>query len=238
MMTFRKIKLPVQRLTPRKRTGYILRTRVTMRLLGMSGRIWNGRLYWTGSLLPSQDMTTHGPAPGANRLGRYLLPFPQKIGSVGSSKQMNLYIIDGHVSRSGERGWLRTDQFLKVPKTQNRWYNLHPAPNPGDNQVVKFWSNDAPHLNSSFSRIAKPSGLMVTPPSRPIAQDTLRKWNKAFHEGTYVCNQAAGFNRCITKLQTDIQDNFRSLEAELTKGKSSQEAEKALTEIQDLTAFC
>ena len=132
---------------------------------------------------------------------------------------MNLYITDGHVS---ERGWLRTDQFLKVPTTQNRWYNLHPAP--GDNhpgKVVKFWSNDAPHLNSSFSRIAKPSGLTVTPPSRPIAQDILRKWDKALHEGTYLCNQAAGFNRCITKLQTDIQENVRALEAELAKGKSS-----------------
>ena len=105
---------------------------------------------------------------------------------------MNLYIIDGHVSRSGERGWLRTDQ---LPNTQNRWYSLRAAPNPGDNhlgRVVKFWSNDAPHLNSSYSRIAKPSGLTVTPPSRPIVQDTLRKWDKALREGTYICNQAAG----------------------------------------------
>ena len=97
-------------------------------------------------------------------------------------EQMNLYIIDGHVSRSGERGWLRTDQFLKVPKTQNRWYSLHPAP--------KFWSNDAPHLNSSYSRIAKPSGLTVTPPpSRPIAQDTLRKWDKVLREDTSAIRQ-------------------------------------------------
>ena len=104
-------------------------------------------------------------------------------------------------------------------------------------KVVKCWSNDAPHLNSSYSHIAKPSGLTVTPPSRPIAQDTLRKWDKALREGTYICNQAAGFNRCISKLQTDIQDNFSALEAELSKGKSSQKAEKALAEIRDLTAF-
>ena len=82
-----------------------------------------------------------------------------------------------------------------------------------------------------------PNRLTVTPPSRPIAQDILRKWDKALREGTYICNQAAGFNRCISKLQTDIQDNFRALEAELSKGKSSQKAEKALTEIRDLTTF-
>ena len=52
-----------------------------------------------------------------------------------------------------------------------------------------------------------------------------------------VCNLAAGFNRCITELRTDMQDNLRSLESELVKGKSSQKAEKVLTEIRDLTAF-
>ena len=78
---------------------------------------------------------------------------------------------------------------------------------------------------------------MTPPPSRPVAQDTLRNWDKALREETYVCNQAAGFNRCITKLQTDIQENLRSLESEFANGKSSQKAEKALPEIRDLTAF-
>ena len=129
-------------------------------------------------------------------VGKISNAFPPEDWFCRKFEQMNLYIIDGHVSRSGEKGWLHTDQFLKVPKTQNRWYNLHPSPNPGDNcpgKVVKFWSNDAPHLNSSFSRIAKPSVLTVTPPpSHLIAQDTLRKWDKALRKGTYVCNQAAG----------------------------------------------
>ena len=95
----------------------------------------------------------------------------------------------------------RADEFLKVPKTQNRWYNLHPAHNPVDShlgKVVKYWPNGAPHLNSSFSCISKPSGLTITPPSCPVAQDTLRKWDKALCEGTYVCNQAADFSYCIT----------------------------------------
>ena len=115
-----------------------------------------------------------------------------------------------------------------------------PASNPVDNhprKVVKYWSNNVPTLNSSFSCTSKPSLLTVTPPLRHVAQDTLRKWDKALCKGTYVCNQAAGFNCCITKLQTDIQDNLRSLESESVKGKSSQKAEKVLMEIMDLTAF-
>ena len=205
------------------------------------------RVYIEWSFIPDREFTAQSrhdnPWTGTRSqpVGKISVAFPPEDWFCRKFEQMNLYIIDGHVSRSGERGWLRTDQFLKVPKIQNRWYSLHPAPNPEDNRpgkVVKFWSNDAPHLNSSFSRIAKSSGMTVTPPpSCPIAQDTLRKWDKALREGTYVCNQAAGFNRCISKLQTNIQDNVRSLETELSKGKLSQKAEKALTEIRDLTAF-
>ena len=205
------------------------------------------RAHMEWSFIPDREYTAQSrhdnPWTGTRSqpVGKISVAFPSEDWFCRKFEQLNLYIIDGHVSRSGERGWLRTDQFLKVPKTQSRWYNLHPAPNPVDSRpgkVVKFWSSDSPHLNSSFSRIAKPSGLTVTPPpSRPIAQDTLRKWDKALREGTYICNQAAGFNRCITKLQTDIQENVRSLETELSKGKASQKADKALTEIRDLTAF-
>ena len=70
-----------------------------------------------------------------------------------------------------------------------------------------------------------------------LAQSALRKWDKALREGTYICNQVVGFNRCISKLQSDIQDNLRALETELSKGKSSQKSEKVLTEIRDLTTF-
>ena len=180
------------------------------------------RAYMDWSFIPDQEFTAQcrqdnlWTGTRSQPVGKIYVTFPPEDWSL---EQMNLYIIYGHVSHSGERGSLRTDQFLKVPKTQNRWYNLHPAPNPGDTRpgkVVKFWSNDAPHLNSSFSRIAKPSGLtMTSAPLLPVAQDTLRNWDKALREGTYVCNQAAGFNCCITK-----QENLLSLESEFAKGKS------------------
>ena len=43
--------------------------------------------------------------------------FPPEDWFCRKFEQMNLYILDGHGSRSGERGWLRIDQFLKVPMT-------------------------------------------------------------------------------------------------------------------------
>ena len=220
MRIYRRNKLPVLRLTLRRKTGSFQRISYRETVRGV-------RVYMEWSFIPDREYTAQSrhdnPWIGTRSqpVGNISVAFPPEDWFCRKFEQLNLYIIDGHVSRSGERGWLRTDKFFKLPKTQNRWYSLHPAPNPGDNcpgRVVKFWSNDTPHLNSSYSRIAKPSGLTVTSPPRPIAQDTLRKWDKALREGTYICNQAAGFNRCISKLQSDIQDNLRALETELSKG--------------------
>ena len=36
---------------------------------------------------------------------------------------------------------------------------------------------------------------------RPLPQETIRKWEKASREISYICNQVAGFNHCVTKLQ-------------------------------------
>ena len=52
-----------------------------------------------------------------------------------------------------------------------------------------------------------------------------------------MCNQAAGFNRCITKIQDSVQENLRSLQAELSKGKSSSKAQAALDELHYLAPF-
>ena len=102
------------------------------------------------SFIPDREFTAqsrHDNAWTGTRsqlVGKISVAFPPEDWFCWKFEQMNLYIIDGHVSRSGERGWLRTDQSLKVPKTQNRWYGLHPALNPVDihpGKVVKFWSN-------------------------------------------------------------------------------------------------
>ena len=89
-----------------------------------------------------------------------------------------------------------------------------------------------------YARIAKATGTASTPPAcRPLAQDMARKWEKALKESSYVCNQAAEFNRCITKLQGDMQEKIRCLEKELSKGKCSQQAGKALEDLRDMSAF-
>ena len=81
---------------------------------------------------------------------------------------MNLHVIDGLENEFTCYGWssfsswqqgLALDyQFLELSKTQNSWYSLHPSPNPvgtRPGQVMKYWSNDAPHCNSYFSKNLK-----------------------------------------------------------------------------------
>ena len=155
-------------------------------------------------------------------------------------ENMNLVLIEGYPSKSSEPGGLHMDQFLRPPKSQSRWYRIHPAEpidptRPG--KYVISWPNDAAKINSAFSRIAKSTISNTQPTARHLSQDTVRKWEKAAKESSYICNQAAGFNRCITKIQDSVQDQPKILQSELGKGKSSAKAQSALDELQYLTVF-
>ena len=136
-------------------------------------------------------------------------------------ENLNLVLIEGYPSKSSEPGGLHMDQYLRPPKSQNRWYGIHPA-EPKDftrpGKYVTTWPNDAAKLNNAFTRIAKSSATSSQPPSRPIAQDTLRKWEKPAKETSYICSQSAGFNRCITKIQDSVQEQLKILQTDLGKG--------------------
>ena len=152
------------------------------------------------------------------------------------SETLNLVLIEGYPSKSSEPSGLHVDQFLRPPKSQTRLYGIHPA-EPKDplrpGKSITSLPNDAAKLNSAFPRICNPAVANSHPPSRP----TLRKWEKAAKETSYVCNQSAGFNRCITKIQDTVQENLKSLQNELSKGKSSAKAQTALDELQYLASF-
>ena len=47
----------------------------------------------------------------------------------------------------------------------------------------------------------------------------------------------AGFNQCITKIQDSVQENLKTLQTELSKGKSSSKAQAALDELHYLVSF-
>ena len=103
--------------------------------------------------------------------------------------RLNLTLTQGYPSKGSDAGGLQRDQFIKASKSQGKRYGLHPNQNKPTGSI-SFWHCDTAKLNSTYSRIARSSGLTTpAPPSRYISQDTLRKWEKSAREATYMCNQ-------------------------------------------------
>ena len=151
--------------------------------------------------------------------------------------RLNVTLVQGYPSRSSETGGLQKDQFVKYGKSQGKWYGLHPGQDKPAGSV-SFWHSEAAKLNSSFSRVSRPSGLTSpAPPSRTISQDTLRRWEKSAREATYICNQAAGLSRCVSKVQQSMASQLKILQSEHSKGKSADKVGGATEELQYLMTF-
>ena len=103
---------------------------------------------------------------------------------------------------------------------------------------VFSWRNSEAKVNSQFPRITKALAYPSTGPlSRPISQESLRRWERAAREDSYVINHAAGFNRCSSELQDRMSQNIALLCTRLNKGKPPKEVSSALSDLRDFMAF-
>ena len=127
---------------------------------------------------------------------------------------------EGYPSRTTKAGSLPMDHFLRPPKPQTKWYGLY-SDQQLDPATVTSWHTGPAKLNNSFGRIARKAALAATPPaSRRISQDTLRRWERTAREASVVYNQTASFNRCLFKVQGDMQAQLKVIRLE-NKGKVS-----------------
>ena len=156
-------------------------------------------------------------------------------------ERINLTVAEGYPSRSQEAGGLRTDQFIRNPKPQDKWYPMHKLKTDGPQRPGRKlfnWHGSEAKLNAQFSRIVKPAAYLATGPvSRPISQEVLRRWERCTREGTYTVNHAAGFSRCTSEIQDQMAHHITFLQNHLSKGKSAKEVSEALKELRDLCAF-
>ena len=156
-------------------------------------------------------------------------------------EKLNTVVAEGYPSWSQDSAGLKKDQFVKVPKSQNRWYQMHMIRPEGPHRPGKTffsWHNSEAKVNSQFPRIVKASAYPATgPPSRPISQEYLRRWEKCARENSYIVNHAAGFNRCTSELQERMTGHVNMLHSRLNKGKAPKEVSAALSDLKDLTAF-
>ena len=100
------------------------------------------------------------------------------------------------------------------------------------------WSKSEAKVNSQFPRIIKASSYSPAgPPSRPILQEYLRRWERCAREGSYVVNSVVGFNRCSSELQERISTKVSFLCNKINKGKAPKEVAEALKDIKDYMAL-
>ena len=160
-------------------------------------------------------------APKQQPVGKVSVNLPTDYWLCRKMESLSLTLTQGYLSRSSETGGLQRDQFVKHSKSHAKWYGLHP------NQdrlagSVSFWHCDSTKLNSAYSWIRRSSGLgSPVQTSRTLSQDTLRHWEKATRESTYICNQAARLGRCLSKVHLGMQMQLKFLQSAQTKGKSS-----------------
>ena len=65
----------------------------------------------------------------------------------------------------------------------------------------------------------------------------LRRWERAAREQIVMCNQAAGFSRCLTTVPDAMSSLLNSLYLDSSKGKSSERMRQAVDELNYLVTF-
>ena len=183
---------------------------------------------------PSDDNPFAGPkAPVPNKVSVHM---PTEEWLCKKLNKFNLTLKEGYPSRSAEAGHLPMDSFLKPARSQNKSYGLYSGQET-DTTSGTSWHTGSTKLNSSFGRVSRKAGMTSTPPaSRRISQDTLRKWEKSAREASVICNQSASFNRCLFKVQQEMQSQLKTIHGE-SKGKASKKVSKASDELQFLMNF-
>ena len=146
-------------------------------------------------------------------------------------------LVQGYPSRTAEAGTLQRDQFVRLAKSQTKWYGLRTETEKDSSDTVKSWNTGSSRLNSTYLRIARQAGIAANPPlCRPISQENLRKWERSARESSIIWNQAAGFNRCLLKVQQNMQTQLRAIRTEF-KGKAASRVSSATDELQFLFDF-
>ena len=84
-------------------------------------------------------------------------------------ERLNTVVAEGYPSRAQDLAGLKKDQFVKIPKLQARWYQMHTIRQDGPHQPGKklfSWHNTEAKVNSQFPRITKALAYPSTGPYR------------------------------------------------------------------------
>ena len=183
----------------------------------------------------SDDNPFAGPKVQAP--GKVSINLPTDEWLCNKLNKLNVTLVQGYPSHTAEAGSLQRDQFVRPAKSQSKWYGLHTATKKDSSDTVTSWNTGSSCINSTYLRIARQAGIASNPPlSRPISQETMCKWERSSRESSVICNQAAGFNRCLLKIQQNMQSQLRAIQTN-SKSKASSKVSEATEELQFLLDF-
>ena len=80
-------------------------------------------------------------------------------------ERLNTTVAEGYPSRSQNSGDLKKDQFIKMPKSQSRWYHMYtiePDTSHRTGKSVFSWRNTEAKVNSELPRITKAASYPST----------------------------------------------------------------------------
>ena len=141
-----------------------------------------------GSIFPEFDSASSSqddnPFTGSrsSQTGKVSVKVPVDEWLCRKFEKLNITLQEGYPTRNTETAGLSKDQFIKPPRTL-KWYGMHSEKKDFSRSKVYTWTSEPARLNSSFPRIAGRS-LPSAPTSRPVSQDTLRKWEWAARDQT------------------------------------------------------
>ena len=91
------------------------------------------RAFMGGTHIPDLEYSptsrTDNPWTGhrSQPMGKVSVLLPPEDWLCEKLENMNLVLIEDYPSKSSEPGGLHMDQFLRPPKSQSRWYGIHPS---------------------------------------------------------------------------------------------------------------
>ena len=149
--------------------------------------LWVGTIFLPLNLISQNRKNQTNPWTGKHpkRPTRISVAMPPDNWLCQKLERLNLTVAEGYSSRAQDSAGLKKDQFIKVLKSQSRWYKMHmlkPEEPHRPRRSVFSWHNMEAKVNSQFPRITRTSAYPTGPATRQISQKYLRHWERCARE--------------------------------------------------------
>ena len=181
--------------------------------------------------------------PKAQPTGKISVSMPTDEWLCSKMGKLNLTLAEGYPSRSSEAGGLLKDQFVRPRDPKLSGTALHRTRRMLGRTLARLYLHGArTPLRSTAPTVALPRLQALHPPHQLLVKSLkatyeIRRWEKSVREASIICNQAAGFNWCLYKVQDSMQSQLKVIKADFSRGKSSSKVSQAVDELQFLMDF-